>query len=146
MKGKAMDTMSQLNQEHEARQIARIKTRMPVILLGLLFAAIGVIAGILLFVHKGIIGWGVMFCIVGIGASSSTDNRVIYLNQQKFPDQLTIQYGHCDTDQNSPEYGEFFDFNIDVAAAGIDDPYRLYYDQSVGNVRGRIQIRQIHVT
>jgi regulator of protease activity HflC (stomatin/prohibitin superfamily) len=67
---KTMDTMSQLNQEHLARQVARIKTRMPVILLGLLFAVIGIGTGILLFFRTGIMAWGVVCGIVGIGASS----------------------------------------------------------------------------
>ncbi|UCC21802.1 MAG: slipin family protein [Planctomycetota bacterium] len=66
---RAMDTMSQLNQEHMTRQMARIKTRMPVILLGLFFGAVGIGTAILLFFRTGTLGWGVVCCGIGIAAS-----------------------------------------------------------------------------
>ena len=44
-----MDTMEQLNKEHEIRQLSLVKTKMPVILLGLLLGAAGIVPGVLLF-------------------------------------------------------------------------------------------------
>jgi len=65
-----MDTMEQLNKEHEVRQLARVKTKMPVIFLGLLLAAAGIVPGILSFLIWANIVWGVVFCACGIAASS----------------------------------------------------------------------------
>ena len=65
-----MDTMEQLNKEHEIRQLSRVKTKMPVILLGLLLGAAGIVPGVLLFFIWGNIVWGVAFCACGIVASS----------------------------------------------------------------------------
>lgn len=65
-----MDTMSKLNQEHMARQMSRMKIRMPVILLGLLFAGIGIGTGLVLFFRTGSMGWGVVCGVVGLGVSS----------------------------------------------------------------------------
>ncbi len=65
-----MDTMEQLNKEHEARQLARVKIKAPLILLGLLLAAAGIVPGILSFLIWGNIVWGVVFCACGIAASS----------------------------------------------------------------------------
>lgn len=65
-----MDTMEQLNKEHEVRQLARVKTKMPIILLGLLLAAAGIVPGIFLFVIWGNIIWGAVLFACGIAASS----------------------------------------------------------------------------
>jgi uncharacterized membrane protein YqiK len=65
-----MDTMEQLNKEHEVRQLSRVKTKMPVILLGLLLAAAGIGPGVLLFLVWGNIIWSAVFCASGIVASS----------------------------------------------------------------------------
>jgi regulator of protease activity HflC (stomatin/prohibitin superfamily) len=65
-----MDTMEQLNKEHEARQLARVKTKAPIILLGLLLAAAGIVPGVLLLLLWGNLVWCAVFCACGIAAAS----------------------------------------------------------------------------
>jgi hypothetical protein len=72
------------------------------------------------------------------------NNRVVYLNQSKFPTQLNIKYGHCAADQNSPVFGTFFDFNADERGDGVIAPFSTFYNQRCSLIRFRIQIRQIH--
>ncbi len=74
------------------------------------------------------------------------NNRVIYLNQSKFPSQLNINYGHCAADQDSPLFGIFFDFNQNVVGNGVTPPFATFYNQSCSLIRFRIQIRQIHTS
>ncbi len=64
-----MNTMNQLNHEHQARQLSRIKTRTPVLLVGFLFAAAGIGLGILLFTQKGLFAWGIVCGVLGITVS-----------------------------------------------------------------------------
>ena len=64
-----MDTVNQLNTEHEARQMARIRIRLPLILLGLLIAAAGVAPAFFLYVSDSLVS-GIVLCVCGIIASS----------------------------------------------------------------------------
>lgn len=61
-----MNTMNQLNHEHQARQLSRIKTRTPVLLVGLLVAATGIGLGVLLFSQKGLFVWGIVCGVLGL--------------------------------------------------------------------------------
>lgn len=72
------------------------------------------------------------------------NNRVIYLNQKSFPSALRIKYGHCNSDQKSPDFGTFYDFNQNVDSPLTTAPFRLFYNQSASIIRFRISIKQIH--
>lgn len=64
-----MDTMRQLNSEHQARQLMRAKTKMPVMFLGALLGAAGIAPGILFFLKSGITLRCIILC--GSGAAAA---------------------------------------------------------------------------
>jgi hypothetical protein len=71
--------------------------------------------------------------------SDSTFNNKIYVFSKTFPSEFTLTYGHCTTQQNSINYGQYDDFNENTP---ISDP--VYYDQSCTNIQLRFAIRQVH--
>ena len=64
-----MDTMRQLNSEHQARQLMRAKTQMPIFFLGALIGAGGIAPGILVFQDSGVTVWSVGLCLCGAVAA-----------------------------------------------------------------------------
>jgi len=64
-----MDTMRQLNSEHQSRQLMRAKMKVPVMFLGALIGAAGIAPGILIFLKSGVTPWCIVLC--GSGAAAA---------------------------------------------------------------------------
>lgn len=65
-----MDTMNQLTHEHEKRQLTRIKTRTPILLVGMLIAVAGIGMGLFSFLQRGQFATGIVWGVAGVVASS----------------------------------------------------------------------------
>jgi hypothetical protein len=79
-----------------------------------------------------------------VGPTEKQNNRIIYLKQPNFPNQLDIKIGHCETQQANTNFGKYYDINSNVAGDGVADPFKVFYNQKVFKISFRLQVKQIH--